>query len=57
MFPHLKLACALSSLSHEYLYRTLGLAAFEDVGVVRAGSQVYEVPGDMIDPLTGYFKR
>jgi hypothetical protein len=56
-FPHLKLACALSSLSHEYLYRTLGLAAFEDVGVVRAGSQVYEVPGDMIDPLTGYFKR
>ena len=32
-------------------------AAFEDVGVVRAGSQVYEVPGDMIDPLTGNFKR
>lgn len=29
------------------------MASDEDVGIVRAGSETYEIPGDLIDPRTG----
>lgn len=29
------------------------MTSYEDVGIVRAGSETYEVPGDLIDPRTG----
>lgn len=53
-----RMVCRVSELSYEYLYRTFGAEATRDIGLLfeddSEGKEfVYEVPGSVIDPLTG----
>jgi hypothetical protein len=48
-----RMVCRVSELSYEYLHRTLGAEATRDIGLLFEEDGVYEVPGLLIDPLTG----